>query len=98
MDTDYVRQVIIDSLLRFGADSTEPIWETLVISDGRHLGRQFEFHAIRVIWFWDRNTIEFCDKNAMFLGEIELQEPALVASYCPPGLAHTYNHSSESFH
>lgn len=98
MDRQFVRQAIIDSLLRFGADSTDPIWETLVISDGRFLGRQFEFHAIRAIWSWDGNTIEFFDKNAMFLGELMLQEPALVASCSPIGAADTYNHSSESFH
>jgi hypothetical protein len=97
MDTEYVRQVIIDSLLQFGADSSDPIWETLVISDGRYLGRQFEFHAIRAIWCWDRSSVEFFDKNSTFLGEIMLQEPALAASACSLGRAETYNHSSESF-
>jgi hypothetical protein len=57
------------------------------MSDGRRLGRQFEFHAIRAIWLWDHNTVEFFDKNAIFLGELKLQEPALVGSSCPAGMA-----------
>ena len=79
MDTQYVRQVVIDSLRQFGADSTHPIWETLVIADGRYLGRQFEFYTLRAIWFWDRHAVEFFDKNSILL-VIELPEPALEQS------------------
>ncbi len=97
MDTEYVRQVVIDSLLQFGADSTEPIWETLLISDGRPLGRQFEFCSIRAIWYWDQNTVEFFDKNSMFLGEITLREPALAASSCRTTATDTFQ-GAEAFH
>ncbi len=76
---DQVRQQVIEMLPEFGFASTEPNWETRLISDGRYLGRRFEFDGIQVYWLRSRHMIEFYNHDWVLLGERKIEQLASVA-------------------
>ena len=76
---DQIRQQVIEMLPAFGFVSAVPNWETRLISDGRYLGRRFEFDGIRVYWLRSRHTIEFYNQDWVLLGERKVEQFASVA-------------------
>jgi hypothetical protein len=79
MSEDQIRQQIIELLPEFGFASSAPNWETRLISDGRYLGRRFEFDGVRAYWLWSRHAIEFYNQDWVLLGERKVKQFAWAA-------------------
>jgi hypothetical protein len=79
MSQDTVRQQIIQLLPDFGFVAEEPKWQTWAISDGKYLGRRFEFESVRAFWLHARNVVEFYDLDGRLLGERPVEPLASVA-------------------
>jgi hypothetical protein len=79
MEIAQIRQAVLQALAEYGVTATEPNWETLLITDGRYVGRRFEFEDVRAFWFRERHVVEFYDHSWQLLGELKLPGKARVA-------------------
>jgi hypothetical protein len=78
MNVIEVRRLVQEALESCGLGSPEPLWETLLVSEGRLRGYRFEFDTLRVFWFHSSRTLEFYDCDWQLLKLIELSPRQLA--------------------
>ena len=79
MDLAILRQLIVDSLPKFGVSAPEPNWEMALVAGGCHLGWRFEFDRLRVYWLRANNAIQFYNEDWILLGELKLHQSMVAA-------------------
>jgi hypothetical protein len=69
---DYLSQVITALFAECGVNP--PFIETILLHDGRYVGRKFKAGGYQVIWQAEKNAVELLDQDGQTARVVELEE------------------------
>lgn len=70
--TNYLSQVIASLFAECGVNP--PFVETILLHNGRYLGRKFKAGGYQVIWQVEKNSLELLDQDGQTARVVELEK------------------------
>jgi hypothetical protein len=72
-----IRQLVTAAFYRHG--STDPLAETLLVSEGRYFGRKYSANGLQAIWLREKGLIEVLDLNCRLVEAIMVGQSEMAA-------------------
>jgi hypothetical protein len=70
--TDHFTQIIASLFAECGVNP--PFIETILLHDGRYVGRKFKAGGYLVVWWVERNAVELLDQDGQIARVVDLIE------------------------
>ena len=77
---ELARQVVLDKLSGFGADTENGCSETILVRDSLYCGRRFGCGGWRAVWFVEERIVKFFDPSGRFIESLDLAKEQVPAA------------------